>query len=163
MDADERLDGAREIRAGASFGPVDDERAVRAPRRVAADGIQVGATVRSGRGRRSEGAQSCPTWMSASNGSRGRGSRRAAEEDARLGRTEAPSLAAQAGAGVGVAVPEHRLRHPEETRPGQEATPTSEVAASGSSTHSIPKPRTKCGRSISRASSELATACTATH
>ena len=65
---DECADGAGEVRARAGVRRVDDERALRAPRCVATDGIQVGAPVQGRRRRRAERAQSCSAWLSASNG-----------------------------------------------------------------------------------------------
>jgi putative transposase len=97
MEADECADGAGEVRARAGVGRVDDERAVRAPWRVATDGVQVGESVQGRRRRRAEGAESCSAWLSASNGDQDRGTRRALEEDSRLGRTKASSAASKAG------------------------------------------------------------------
>ena len=131
MEADECADGAGEVRARAGVGRVDDERAVRAPRRVAADRVQVGPTVQGRRRRRAEGAQPSPAWLPPSNSDGGRRADRALEEDSRLGRTKASPADSKAGVGRRTSVPQHGLRHPEAPRVGQEPASTPEVAAPG--------------------------------
>jgi hypothetical protein len=97
-------------------------------------GYKLGPTVRSRRRRRVGGAQPRSTWLSAPEGGRSRRSGRALEEDSRLGSTEAPPAPSKAAIGRRPSVPQHRLRHLETPRAGEESASPSEVAAPGRGT-----------------------------
>src|SRR6478672_9379601 len=60
MEADECADGASEVRARAGVGRVDDDRAVRAPRRAATEGFNVAGSVQGRRKHRAKELSRAP-------------------------------------------------------------------------------------------------------
>src|SRR4029079_5025642 len=77
MERDERREGTGSVREGSGVGTVDDDGAVRAPRRIPTDWVQVGASLQGAGRRRPEGVESSPQDLSASAGRRDRGTRTA--------------------------------------------------------------------------------------